>query len=466
MPLIYALLPGFCFFIVFGYSPVIGHIFGTPTVTPALRVQSTLLSFPIMLALVMMQSALPRSILRRVFLFCSIVVAAFIGAGARAQLGPVIICAQALLVLHALGIKKPDAAVWRTVVLAALLLAFGAALLLFLTVASGFTGASFLRIEANPAHFIVDLMYWFYAAQWLSNLGVVPIWAGTAAFIIIIVMQSSFLLPGFLWFIRNSLTRGLSALRPVEVLLLGIVIAGIVAVSLTEAVGGSHYVFLHFSKIAATILGAIGLSSCVRDRRAQFKRTGWVVGATVALAAVQFIDAGVDLYRWIPTGLARALKPNPLPDLPLVSQLEGFFKNVSDRKRSVFIYDGSLSSLGPYLLPAELGLQLIGDQPILEEYAKWKSSAAKALQRRSCLIKRFDKAVSDRFVGENLIYALSTTLLRSYNSIYVVVSPGVSVALPKQFEVRAGPDFSVYSIPWASIAEQRKSLSEADMEGC
>jgi hypothetical protein len=466
LPWVYALLPGLCFFIVFGYSPVIGHIFGTPTVIPAVRVQSTLLSFPIVLAIVMMQSALPRNVLPQGILLCSLVIAAFIGTGARAQLGPIIICAQSLLLLQALMTGKLDVLVWRGTVLAALLLAVGAALVFFLTVTGGFTGTSFLKIEANPAHFIMDLMYWFYAAQWLSNIGVNPTWAAMVAFVIIIVAQSSFLLPGLLCFIRTCWIRGFLALRPSEVLLLGMIIAGTVAVSLTEAVGGSQYVFLHYSKIAAIILGAVGLSECIRNDRVRLRSTVWVLGATMLFAAVHVIDASIEFFRWAPTNFTNALKPHPLPDARLVSELRHFLDNYEDRKRSVFIYDGSLSQLGSYVLPAQLGLQLMGDPPFLEEYAKWKSSAQGALQRRLCLMEKFNKAANDRLVGGNLIYALSSTLLRSYDAVYVVMSAKVSVTLPKQFELREGPDFSVYLVPWASVSQEIKDLSGSDMEGC
>ena len=55
-------------------------------------------------------------------------------------------------------------------------------------------------------------------------------------------------------------TRGFRSLRPAKAALLGVVIAGTSAVCLTEAPGGSHYVFLHYAKIAAIVLGAVGLS--------------------------------------------------------------------------------------------------------------------------------------------------------------------------------------------------------------
>jgi hypothetical protein len=248
LPPIIALAPGLAFFIVFGYSPVIGHIFGTPTVTAASWVQSPLFSFSIMLLIIPIQSYLPKKSLQKCLILPSIAVAAFVGTGARAQLGPVIICAQSLLLLQAFAGKNANAIIWRAGVLAAIVIAVGAAMAFFLSVTSGFTGVSFLRFEANPTHFIIQQMAWFYAGQWLSDMGMAPVWAAAIAFIIIIVMQSSFLLPGFIQFFRTCWMRTFAALSPVEVLLLGIVIAGISAVSLTEAPGGSHYVFLHFSK--------------------------------------------------------------------------------------------------------------------------------------------------------------------------------------------------------------------------
>jgi hypothetical protein len=196
------------------------------------------------------------------------------------------------------------------------------------------------------------------------------------------------------------------------------------------------------------------------------KWTSCVIGITLLLAVVQVMDAAVDLYAWVPTNLVRSLKPSSLPDGALVSELKIVAGDLEDRKRSVFIYDGSLSQLGPYVLPAQLGLQIIGDQAILEEYAKWESSAKGALQRRFCLIKKFDKAINDQLVEGNLIYALSSTLLQSYSTIYVIVSPEIEVSLPKQFEIRTGPDFSIYAIPWASVVKQTKHLPTSAIPEC
>jgi hypothetical protein len=467
IPPIVALLPGFAFFIVFGYSPVIGHIFGTPTVIAAIWVQSPLFSFSIMLLIITIQSFLPKNVLQKCLILPSIFVAAFVGTGARAQLGPIIICAQSLLLLQALANKNTNEVIWRTGVLVVILIAVGAAIVFFLTVTSGFTGVSFLKFEANPTHFIIEQMTWFYAGQWFSDLGMAPVWAAAIAFIIIIVMQSSFLLPGFVWFIGTCWRRGFAALSPAEVLLLGTVIAGISAVSLTEAPGGSHYVFLHFSKIAAIVLGAIGFSD-FRMRMGQRNSSGiiCIVGGTVLLAMVHLIDICADLYREGLTNVATALKSNSLPDAELVSSLKHFFDNYDDRNRSVFIYSGLLSRLDSYVLPVQLGLQIIGDQVILTEYTKWESNVKSTLQRRLCLIKEFDKAVKDGFVDGNLVYALGSTLLRSYDAIYVIVPSGTTLKLPKTFEIRTGPGFKVYRVPMTAVAEQTKRDSVSDIEGC
>jgi hypothetical protein len=467
MPQIVALLPGLCFFIVFGYSPVVGHIFGTPTVTAAIWVQSSLFSFCIILLVVTIQSLLPQNVLQKCLILFSIFVAAFVGTGARAQLGPIVICAQSLLLLQALAGRKTDVILWRAGVLAVMLTAVVAAIVFFLTVTGGFTGVSFLRFEANPSLFIIQRMPWYYAGQWLSDLGVGPVWAAMTAFIIIICMQSSFLLPGFIWFLSTCWTRGFVALYPVEVLLLGTVIAGIAAVFFTEAPGGSHYVFLHFSKIAAIILGAVGLSDYLkRTGQKNSGRAICIIGGTLLLATVHLIDTCIPLYQLGPTNVARALRPSPLPDAEHISALKQFLDNYDDRKRSVFIYYGGLSQLGQYVLPVQLGLQIIGDETILEEYAKWESYAKSALQRRLCLIKAFDQAVKSRIVGGNLIYALGSTLLGSYESIYVIVPTGTTLELPKSFEVRIGPDFSAYRVPMATVAEQKERHSISGAEGC
>jgi len=187
----------------------------------------------------------------------------------------------------------------------------------------------------------------------------------------------------------------------------------------------------------------------------------------VLLAMVQVVDTGIELYREGPTNVvARALKPEPPSDAEFVAALKQFFGNDDDRKRSVFIYPDDLSQSGPYVLPVQLGLQMIGDEQILTEYTKWPSNVKSALQRRLCLIKEFDKAVKVGVVDGNLVYALGSTLLRSYDAIYVIVPSGTTVELPKTFEARTEPDFSVYRVPMTAVAEQRKAAPYADYERC
>jgi hypothetical protein len=466
MPASISLLPGFSFFIVFGYSPVMGHVFGAPTATASLWVQSPLFSFSIMLLIIETQALAPRFLLQKGVILFSICAASFVGTGARAQLGPVIICAQALLMLQAIVEKEANSFIWRGAILASILIAVGGAIIFFLSATSDITGISFLRYE-NPTHFIIGQMDWFYVCKWLSNLGMAPLLAAGIAFIIIIVMQSSFLLPGFILFLRTSWKRGFAALSPAEAILLGIVIAGVGAVCFTEAPGGSHYVFLQFSKIAMIVLAAIGLSDCVvTSDRGKSNKIIVVFGITIALAVVQVADACIGIYEEGIKNVARAFRPVPLPDAEFVKSLRRFFDERDDRYRSAFIYFDGLSQLGSHVLPVQLGLQTIGDHAILAEYAKWESSVKSVLQQRLCLIKEFDRSVKAGFVAGNLIYAFGGTLLRNYDAIYVIAPPGTRFDLPKEFEERDGPDFSVYRIPMTAIAQQTKRPSATEIGSC
>jgi len=454
MPAAIALLPGLCFFITFGYSPVVGHIFGTPTITASIWVQSPLLSFSILLLVVAIQSALPQAVPQRSLILFSAFVSTYVATGARAQLGPIVICGQLLLLGQAVLSKKMDVIRHRASVLAVMLVSVLTAIAFFLTVTSGFTGVSFLTIEANPTHFILENLTWFYVGHWLSELGLHPTWAAAFAFLVIVVLQSSFLLPGFVRFLAASLTPGFTSLRPAKVVLLGIVIAGTSAVFLTEAPGGSHYVFLHYSKIAAIVLGAVGLSEY--SARTGQNNKGWaigIIGGTALLAAVHLADTCVQIYHSGRAGIAKALQPRELPDAEHVSELSQVLSRYGDRNASVFVYYSGLAKLGAYLLPVQFGLQTIGDVNILAEYAKWESYAKTALQRRRCLLNAFDAAVKSGVVDGNLIHALGKTLLGRYEAIYVVVPAETKVSGLETFEIRDGPHFSVFRLPTAAIEQ-------------
>jgi hypothetical protein len=457
-----AALPGLCFFVVFGFSPVMAHIFGASTVTPAIFVQSPLFSFSIGLLIITMQSLLPKHFSQKVLIALAILVAAFIGTGARAQLGPVLICAQLLLLIHAIATAKREAIFWRAFVLVVLVAAVLAALIFFLTATSGFTGMSFLRFEVNPAHFIVQRLSWYYVAAWLSSLGLGALWSATVAFIVIIIMQATFLVPGLVRYISSCWSRGVVGFSSVEVLLLGTIIAGVAAVILTEAPGGSHYVFLHYSKIAAIILGAAGLAGLLRWRVNRV--SGWavcVLGGTAFLALAQLIDTAIAIYRQGPAKLAHAMRSHVLPDAMHAAALRTILANYDDRERSVFLYYDGLSHLGPYLLPVRLGLQVIGEESILKEYVTWESNTKGALRRRLCLLAAFNKAVKSHMVDDNLIYALGKTILGNYKSLYVIVPAATKMELSSTFAVGKGIDFRIYRIPMAVVAEHEQSRASA-----
>jgi len=447
-----ALLPGVCFFLVVGYSPIIGHVFGTPTISAALLVQSPLLSYSIMLLLLSILATYPRKTMDRCLALASIIAVTFVGVGARAQLGPVVFCASLLLVVQAALSKKAEAAVWYSGAAVAILTSTLLALLVFLTLGSGFSGTSFLRLTINPINFVAEILPWYFAGQWLLDSGASITIAAAISFLVVIMMQPSFLLPPLLFAAYKLSARQVRSLSPMETLLVGVIIAGVAAVCLTEAPGGSQYVFLHYAKIAAIILGAAGFQLCLSTSPIQAPAAG-VLSITAFLAFIHVADAAraaFDLRL-----IERAFRPPPPADAELAQELSRFFLDYDDLNRSVFVFDNRMATMGPYFLPVVFGLQSIGDQPILNEYSKWRSPAKAALQWRACLLRRLDQSLVSGVVDGNLILALGATLQKKYDSIYFIAQPGVNVTRLTSFRIRDGPVFSAFRIPLAhSLASE------------
>jgi hypothetical protein len=220
-----------CIFLTGGFSIVVGHIFVTPTITAALAVQSTLLSYTIMLLCLGRQAQCPESRGGRAFALLLVALIVFLATGARAQLAPVLISAQLLLLAHSLVFRDRAAAIWHACVLACMVLAAFSGLLVFLSAGSGFSGASFLSIQMDPSRFIVDNLSFFYLPHWLSTLGLPVGIAALIGYFVLVVLQPSFLLPGLCVFLVALWHRKLAAYRSIEVLLVGVVIAGVTATS-------------------------------------------------------------------------------------------------------------------------------------------------------------------------------------------------------------------------------------------
>lgn len=375
----------------------------------------------------------------------------FIRTGIRAQLGPIIICSQSLLLLHSIARKQTDEIVFKSVLLLVLIISFVAALYVFLTLSNGFSGSSFISVGANPLNFILTNLSSFFLAKWLITSGVAINLAATISFIVIIVMQTSFLLPGFILTVKKWWPAGFRSLKPIEVLLIGTVIAGIAGVSLTEAPGGSHYVFLHYSKMAGIILGAWGLRS-IFVKNSRSRRELVVVSiTTIMLIVVHLSDTAYAAYKLKQNNISRAFNPIQDPYIDHFNEMRKFLSRQNDLDKSIFLYYPELTSFGARFVTTRFGFQELSDKPLLTLYAGWDSHYKATLNKRLCLLNNFIRSTKSGTVQSGVIANLVDTLQKKYEFIFMIVPTGTIVTDMDNFIVRTGPNFAALKIPIASL---------------
>jgi hypothetical protein len=390
-----------------------------------------------------------------VFALLLVALIVFLATGARAQLAPVLISAQLLLLAHSLVFRDRAAAIWHACVLACMVLAAVSGLLVFLSAGSGFSGASFLSIRMDPSRFIVDNLSFFYLPHWLSTLGLPVGIAALIGYFVLVVLQPSFLLPGLCVFLVALWHRKLAAYRSIEVLLVGVVIAGVTATSLTEAPGGSHYVFLHYSKIAAVVLGAAGLQFILRRRRRQRKVADAVLAASLVLGIVHFSDMVWEYHQAGRKAIDLAMTFEPPAALASLSKITN---DLPDGDRSVFIYlDGVGRSIET--MPARLGFQVLASRTHLEEYVRWKSPIRGALERRLCFLEILHDEIGRGVVRDAAVNGLGTTLVGRYSAIYLIIPTTTGVKGFDDHVVIRTPEFHVFRLA-RDISDEMTTLPE------
>lgn len=322
----------------------------------------------------------------------------FLAVGARGSAGPILICGFGLLFLVA-SMQKRALDRSRLAYLVLSVAAMVAALAVFFTLGQQVSGTRFLQVTWQPVSWILDQGKSVAVAHMLTEAGVPPVLAASAAFVIFSLFQAGFLLPGFLYKLWLMTRETWSS---AETLLLGFSIAGIAAVFLTQAGGGSQFTFIHYSNISMSILGAVGLTRLVAIFRAggEDARTRPLKAALAATAVLAIVHLGEVRWKVVsatPLGLrsvSDSAGPRGLQALttpaewqpfcegyeraePLLAQLRGV-----ERPIVIFLVDElHISTCHVYWWVTTTGIRTLMPQ-LMSMYASWTESEGDLVGRR------------------------------------------------------------------------------------
>ena len=299
-----AALPVVCVFWVVGTPPIATGVFGTFIPFGAALIMSPALAFAVFLFI---QTLVIESLARRPggepWTALAIGAATFVATGARGVAGPILLCALGLL--WAASIRR-GAFGGALLHLMAAGVGFAAALVVFFTVGSDFSGTGFVNFVGQPfTTLLAPGQYLFTVPGTLIGLGVPALAAAAVAFVMIAAFQAGFLTPAFFYRLPSMFREGPSN---AELLLLGAGVAGTVAFSLTQAPGYSHVSFLQYANVSFSLLGALGLVSALQSRIGSgvIGRGGWLrhplVALTGALLLLHLSEVPTSSLRWLGGG--------------------------------------------------------------------------------------------------------------------------------------------------------------------
>lgn len=180
-----------------------------------------------------------------------------------------------------------------------------------LPIGGNFSGTGFLKFGSS---YTLEYLSDFTVSLLTQSKGFSVINAGAVAYIVFILLHTSFLAP-FFWVRAASILRGKGLNN--EVLILLSVGLGILITPFTFAQGGSNFVFLQLAKLGMCLLGAIGFELAMKSwRRADRNRFSIALSAVAfCLGIVHFYDAAHQLHKL--KLLSRFFGP------PLIGELQG-----------------------------------------------------------------------------------------------------------------------------------------------
>lgn len=284
-------------FLVVGRPFIASQIFMAVIPEATIPVISPLLGFAVFFTLLLVLADRERAGANMAATLAILAALTFVATGSRGPCGPIVVCALGLWWLaSSYQMRAPD---WRRLAyVGAAIAGLLAALVVFFTLGRGASGTSFLTLTWTPVRFMSEpanysaVMRWFIQRDYSSTAG------AYTAFAVVALFQAGFLVPGFLYKLWLMFRERWTA---AETMLLGASIAGIAAVFLTEAAGGSHFTFIHYANLSMSVLGGMGLVRMFEGMKVRPKLAHWLVLVpTVTLFVLHMRELPPGLHKIVP----------------------------------------------------------------------------------------------------------------------------------------------------------------------
>jgi len=299
-----ATLPVIAVFGLAGIPAISGQIFGTATMLGSLLLMSPALGFIVVLiALTFITECLQASSGRIMQESVIVGVLTFTATGARAPAAPILLCG--LILLLAILLKRRSKIRDVGYFTWAAILGFIAGMVVFFRTGTEFNGASSITFTGQPFTFLLSPdQYLLTFPRTLIGLGFPALLAALISFLVITAFQAGFLTPPLAY---NLVTMSRRTVASEDILLIGMSIAGISAVFLTVAPGYSQFSFLHYTNIAASLLGAQGLRLVLEPVRYRERIRELLVVSTGIGLALHLAQLPVESLNWIRKQLPYAI---------------------------------------------------------------------------------------------------------------------------------------------------------------
>jgi hypothetical protein len=406
-------------FWIIGYGPLNNMLYGALLAPPAIRLIGPLCAFTALLVGLrlikdMASATTVAKLCLTSFVFAVLV---FTATAFRAPIGIVIVCAG--LFISGLPVLRCQLPNWRIGILAFLgIFGFILSYLIFFQANTGFSNASFA--ETSTTFLWLHEKGKFWVVEWLSYMGVSPLLSGMMTFMVMALMQSSFLMPAFMYNVLNF-RKNLTDITTLG--LYGVSIAGISGTMFLSAPGGSHFSFMHCANLAMSLIGAKGLFQIYHKWKITEGHYRFSHILVVIFCGILFLFSTAEIFYQLNIYSSNA-RISQLVKRPALKKNEGDFLLIVPLLQHL-----SPSAKVLYLLPDskvrrayqfQHGLNLIAESQVIKLYKQYSSPYADLLNSRSEASKKLRRQVHRGRLPNTLLNEIAKTIVDPSGEFYVL----------------------------------------------
>jgi len=420
-------------FWVFSFGPINNQLYGAVFVPPNIRLIGPIAAF---IAFLVGVRALTQSVqkinFQAISLLLFIAVIEFSITAFRAPGGLILICAAIYSLTMSL-INKKENLLFALMKIGALIIGFYLAMKVFFS--TNINGTSFIDIGFTFNWLAERNKFWI--AMFLKDLGFSSFFSGLATYMVMALMQATFLMPSFLYYILNHFNPLKLPIK--ENLLIGASIAGVSGTLLTSSGGGSHFSFIHYANLSMSLIGAAGLYSLMRKfgNLSNIKKYLSIL-VLIFIVFLTFIslwelcnhglNRGHNYNRTLPLSL-----PIEYPVLNIDAEIEPLVKTLKPEDTVLFVPFISKRS-GSALIMARYNVNMLADLNIIRMYAGWETDISKTLKDRLKLARKIENDAKDGAVDSVLLAKLATTIIKQPQIFFIIASRDVSFSDDERLE--------------------------------